>query len=436
MLKKKLSLLMVGLFLLLSILPAFASSYQTVMVIPVDNTVEKGLAAFMQRAFNEAEKENVDLIILEIDTPGGRVDAAMEIKTIIMNSPIATVALVKGQAISAGALIALSADHIAMQPGATMGDAEIRMGNERVTDEKVLSAWYKELASAAEAQGRDPQIAIAFADRDIEIPGVIAAGKLLTLTTREAIELGMADYEVRNMEELLDVFGLENPKIINANPTTAERIARFLTNPFVAPLLLTIGIAGIAIEFFTAGFGIFGLIGITALALFFTGFIVLGMSSWTVLLLFILGVLLLLAEAVMPGFGVFGIGGLLAIIASIVLVSPTFEAAIISLTVAIIGTLILLPISFKFLAVRGVWKKLILGNKLDTEEGYIASRKEWADYLNKEGIALNTLRPSGTVELEDGTRLDVVTTGDYITKDSRIKVIKVEGNRIVVRKID
>ncbi len=435
--RRLLSLLMLLLFLFASILPVAAISDKTVMIVPVEKTVEKGLAAFIERAFTEAKEENVDIIILEINTPGGSVDAVLDIKTTIMNSPITSVALVKGQAISAGALIALSADHIAMQPGATLGDAEMRIGNERLTDEKLLSNWKKELASAAEAQGRDPEIAMAFADRDMVIEGVIEEGKLLTLTTKEALELGMADYQVQNREELLDLFGLENPRIINADPTTTERIARFLTNPLISPILLTLGIAGLAIEFLTAGgFGIFGLIGLGSLALFFAGFIVLGMSNWTVVLLFILGILLLIGEAFAPGFGILGISGLISIIASIVLVSPSFEAALISLTVALIGTIILVPISFKFLAVRGVWQKLILGSKLGTEEGYVAAKKELADYINKEGVAINTLRPAGTVELEDGTRLDVVSSGDYIPKDSKVRIVKVEGNRIVVQKID
>ena len=123
--RRLLSLLMLLLFLFASILPVAAISDKTVMIVPVEKTVEKGLAAFIERAFTEAKEENVDIIILEINTPGGSVDAVLDIKTTIMNSPITSVALVKGQAISAGALIALSADHIAMQPGATLGDAEM-----------------------------------------------------------------------------------------------------------------------------------------------------------------------------------------------------------------------------------------------------------------------------------------------------------------------
>jgi membrane-bound serine protease (ClpP class) len=434
--KKRMTALVLSLIILFSLVfPAIADTTKKIMVVPLEKTVEKGLSSFVQRAFNEAEAENVDLIIVEIDTPGGRIDAAKEIKDVIMGSNIPTVALVKSQALSAGSYIALACDTIAMQPGSTLGDAEPRIGNERA-DEKTLSAWKKELAAVAEAHNRDPKIAEAFADRDIVIEGVIEKGKLLTLTPNDAIELGMADYQVANRNELLTKLGLENAQIISADPTGAERISRIVTNPYVAPILLTIGIAGIIIEVLTVGFGLFGVVGILSLILFFGGHLIAGFSGWEAILLFVLGLILMIIEAFSPGFGIFGIGGLLAFITSIFLVTPSFEAALISLTVAIIGTIVLVLISMKFFTTRNVWKKLVLGNKLVTEEGFVASKEEFKDYSNREGIAITILRPAGTMELEDGTRLDVVTSGEFVEKDSRIKVIKVEGNRIIVKKID
>lgn len=434
--KKRMTALVLSLIILFSLVfPAIADTTKKIMVVPLEKTVEKGLSSFVQRAFNEAEAENVDLIIVEIDTPGGRIDAAKEIKDVIMGSNIPTVALVKSQALSAGSYIALACDTIAMQPGSTLGDAEPRIGNERA-DEKTLSAWKKELAAVAEAHNRDPRIAEAFADRDIVIEGVIEKGKLLTLTPNDAIELGMADYQVANRNELLTKLGLENAQIISADPTGAERISRIVTNPYVAPILLTIGIAGIIIEVLTVGFGLFGVVGILSLILFFGGHLIAGFSGWEAILLFVLGLILMIIEAFSPGFGIFGIGGLLAFITSIFLVTPSFEAALISLTVAIIGTIVLVLISMKFFTTRNVWKKLVLGNKLVTEEGFVASREEFKDYSNREGTAITILRPAGTMELEDGTRLDVVTSGEFVEKDSRIKVIKVEGNRIIVKKID
>lgn len=434
--KKRMTALVLSLIILFSLVfPAIADTTKKIMVVPLEKTVEKGLSSFVQRAFNEAEAENVDLIIVEIDTPGGRIDAAKEIKDVIMGSNIPTVALVKSQALSAGSYIALACDTIAMQPGSTLGDAEPRIGNERA-DEKTLSAWKKELAAVAEAHNRDPRIAEAFADRDIVIEGVIEKGKLLTLTPNDAIELGMADYQVANRNELLTKLGLENAQIISADPTGAERISRIVTNPYVAPILLTIGIAGIIIEVLTVGFGLFGVVGILSLILFFGGHLIAGFSGWEAILLFVLGLILMIIEAFSPGFGIFGIGGLLAFITSIFLVTPSFEAALISLTVAIIGTIVLVLISMKFFTTRNVWKKLVLGNKLVTEEGFVASREEFKDYSNREGTAITILRPAGTMELDDGTRLDVVTSGEFVEKDSRIKVIKVEGNRIIVKKID
>ncbi|MFZ5946036.1 MAG: NfeD family protein [Bacillota bacterium] len=435
MTKKFWAILLSILLTSLLVLPVTAETPKKVMVIPIEKAVEKGLAAFVQRAFSEAEKENVDFIILELDTPGGRIDAAKEIKDVIMKSEIPTAALVKSHALSAGSYIALASDHIAMQPGSTLGDAEPRVGSERA-DEKILSAWKADLATVAEAHGRDPEIAKAFADRDMEIEGIIEKGKLLTLTPKDAVRLGMADYEVANRQELLKTLGLENSQIITANPTIAEKISRLVTNPLVAPVLLTIGIAGIVIEIMTVGFGLFGVIGLASLALFFGGHLFAGFSGWEAVLLFLLGLILMVIEAFAPGFGIFGIGGLLAFITSIFLVSPSFEAALISLTIAIIGTTILVLLSMKFLTARNFWKRIILGNKLGTEEGYVASKIELNQYINLEGTALTILRPAGTVELDDGTRLDVVSGGEYIEKESRIKILKVEGNRIVVKKIN
>lgn len=433
--QKPWTVVLVMFFLLSMILPSFAAPAKLVMAVPIEKTVEKGLAAFITRAFQEAEKQNVDLVLLEIDTPGGRIDAAREIKEVIMNSNIPTAALIKGQAISAGSYIALASDHIAMQPGSTFGDAEALVGGKRA-GEKIMSAWKKDLASVAEAHGRNPEIAMAFADRDMEIEGVIERGKLLTLTPQDALKLGMADYQVADRDELLKTLGLEKAQIISANPTAAEKISRIVTNPFIAPLLLTIGLAGLVIEVITIGFGLFGIIGLASLGLFFGGHLLAGFSGWEAILLFLSGLILLVIEAFVPGFGIFGIGGIAAFIFSIILVSPSLEAALISLTIAIIGTIALTLLSLKFLTTRNFWDKIILGNKQVSAEGYIASKPELAQYIDREGVVLAALRPAGTIELDDGIRLDVVSAGDYILKDSRVKIIKVEGNRIVVRKIN
>lgn len=425
----------VFLLLLVMILVAYplpAANQDLIYVIPVRETIDPGLAKFVDRSYKEAASLNADMIILEIDTPGGRVDAALDIRDTIRSSAIPTSALVKGRAISAGSFIAIVSEKIAMVPGATIGDAEPRIGSERA-DEKTLSYWRGEMASAAEVNDRDPKIALAMVDRDLEIPGLVEKGKLLTLTYNEAKEVGYADYIVKDRPEFLKALGFEDAQVIEAELSAAEKITRIVTNPYIAPLLLTIGIAGIVIEVLTIGWGIAGSVGILSLALYFGGHLLAGFTGWEVILLFILGIILLGVEAIVPGFGVPGLGGIGCILASIILVAPNWEAGVISLVLALVGTIVLVLLSFKFLTRRKFWGRLILGLKYNKEDGYIAQSEDMSKYVGHKGVAYTPLRPAGGVLLDNGTRLDVVTAGEFIMRGERIEVFMVEGSRILVR---
>ncbi len=212
-----------------------------------------------------------------------------------------------------------------------MGAAEPRVGNQ-IADEKLLSVWKEELAAAAETHGRDAEIARAFADREMEIEGVKEKGRILSLSSSEALQLGMVDYVVQSKTEFLTELGIGDAQLTESNLTIGERVARLLTNPYVAPILLTIGISGLILEVFSAGFGVFGIIGGISLGLFFLGNIAAGFSNWIVVLVFLSGLILMAIEAFMPGFGIFGISGLGLFILSIVMVSPSVEAALTSLT--------------------------------------------------------------------------------------------------------
>ncbi len=419
--------------ILLTLLPGslLAGSAKAVYVIPIRDTIDLGLAKFVARSYAEAEKLKADMVLLEIDTPGGRVDAALQIRDTIRQSTIPTTALVKGGAISAGALITLASKTIAMQPGATIGDAEPRYGSQRA-DEKFVSYWAKEMAATAEVNGRDPQIAVAMADRDASIPGMVEKGKLLTLTYQEAAKVGYSDYTVKDRNELLAILGLGEARIIEAQASASEKLTRLVTNPYVAPLLLTIGIAGIIIEFLTVGWGIAGVIGLVSLALYFGGHLLAGFTGWEAVLLFLLGLILLVVEALVPGFGIFGIGGILSIIASIVLAAPSWEVGVISLVLSLVGTIVLVLLSFKVLTKRKFWNRLVLPLKYNKEEGYISQNQDLTKYVGRRGMAYTILRPAGTVELDDGTRLDVVTEGDFIPRGSKVVVDRVEGIRIIV----
>ncbi|MBQ5652098.1 MAG: hypothetical protein IIV00_00255, partial [Peptococcaceae bacterium] len=291
--KKWIVLLMLFIFCWSVFLPAAYAdeSPQKIMIITVDDAVELGLSSYLERNIKAAEDAGANLIILELDTPGGRVDAAQDIKRVLYSTGIKTVALVKDQALSAGAYIAMCCDQIAMMPGSTLGDAEMLVNGERA-DEKYLGPWREEFAAIAEDKGRDPEIAKAFVDRDIAIEGIVEKDKLLTLTPQRALELGMADTIVENREALLTWLDADEAELLYSEMNGAEKITRFITHPNVAPVLLAVGILCLIFEFLVPGIGVLAVAGILLLALYFGGHMIAGMASWFALLLFLAGIIL------------------------------------------------------------------------------------------------------------------------------------------------
>lgn len=413
---------------------------ELVYVVPVEGTIEKGLTEMMKKAFLEAETEGASLVILEIDSPGGFVNAAEDIEKLLQKQEMPVIAYVTGGALSAGALIAFSADELIMAPGTTIGAAEPRIGSEKA-DEKIVSAWSGRLAArasrAAEKNGRDPEqaaeLARAMVDVDLAIPGLVETGKLLTLTDKQAVDLGLSDGTASTIDELLLQKGVADAWVERYQVSLAESIARWVTSPMVMPILLTLGIAGLVIEVFTIGFGIPGTIGVAALSLYFGGSILTGLSGWEAILIFMLGLVLLAVEVlILPGFGVAGVVGIASIITSIVMAAPNLEQAVISLVLALVGTIVLLILSIKLMPTRKVWKKLVLGTKQQKDSGYTAPETSLVALLGAEGTTLTVLRPAGTAEIND-ERIDVVAEGSFIPNNTIIKVVKVEGTRVVVR---
>ena len=191
-------------------------------------------------------------------------------------------------------------------------------------------------------------------DADVEIPGLVDKGKILTLTAAKATELGFADLSASSVRELLEKLDLAGAQVVNAETTMAERAARMLTNDVVSQVLLTLGLLGIAVELLTPGFGIPGVVGLTALGLFFGGRLIGGMAGWEVVGLFFLGFVLLLIELfLIPGFGIAGILGILAIFASLILSFPTPAQAMRALSISIVAVVAIAVLVVRYLARAG-----------------------------------------------------------------------------------
>ena len=411
-----------------------------VVQIPIHGDIELGLAPFVERSLEEARAAGAAAVILDIETPGGRVDAAQRISNAIADAGIPVYAYVNRHAYSAGAMIALAADRIYMRPSSVIGAATPIVGSGEKAPEKIVSAMRAQMRALAENRGLDPDVAEAMVDEAVEIDGVVEAGKLLTLTTAEAVGLGYA-VEVEDWAGLLAELDLSGAATQTMSVNWAERIVRFLSNPIVAPFLLSLGFLGLIAEIKSPGLGIAGFAGLLALALFFGSHLILGLAGMGDFLLFGAGVVLIAVEVfIIPGFGLFGVlggvgvlGGIYMSMVGAVPTLPDFAqaGAVLSITLLIIlitswALLRHLPHSGR-LARSGVF----LTTKGERAEGW-ASASSRPDLIGREGIALTDLRPSGTVIIGE-ERVDAVSESEWIEEGTDVRVVSSEGYRLVVR---
>lgn len=414
-----------------------------VYVVDISGDIDLGLPPYVGRIISTAENENADAIILRVNTFGGRVDAATQIKDAVMNSTVQTVAFIDKRAISAGALISIATEQIYMVPGGTIGAVTpVTQEGEKVP-EKFVSYMRSEMRATAESRGRDPRIAEAMVDEDIEIPGVIEAGKLITFTTDEAIEHGYCDGEVNNLREVLQILGLEDAEIREPGTNWAEQVVRFISNPIISSLLIMVGMLGLFMEVRSPGWGVPGTMAIAALGLFFGTQYILALADVIDIVLFIVGVGLILVEAfVIPGFGVAGILGILCMFAGLfmalagswpLVTSDDIYRAIYTLAGSVVMTILGAIAITAFLPKTKIFGTFVLSEEQKREYGY-SSHAAHEELVGKEGIALTTLRPSGTALIDD-ERVDVVSEGGYIEAKHPIRVVRIEGIRIIVREI-
>ncbi|WP_430785180.1 NfeD family protein [Virgibacillus flavescens] len=411
-----------------------AGEGESVYIIPIEDTVEQGLESFLTRAAKVAETEGADYIIFEIDTPGGRVDAASEIAELIQGIEIPTISFVLNKALSAGSYIALNTDEIYMKPNATMGASGVINQDGTAANKKAQSAWLAAMKSAAESHGRDPLYAAAMADPEIDLPDLGAPkGEYLTLGPESAVQVGYSEGIVEDRVELLNELGLQNATVVEMNPTFSEKLARFLTNPIVIPILLSLASLGLIIEVFSPGFGLPGIVGIVSLLLFFYGHFVAGLAGMEAIVLLILGIILILAEFFVPG-GIIGILGIGCVVTSLIMSGQDFGHMSMSIGIAFLVSLIAAVLLFRTIGMeKGVFRHIILKDKTSTELGYVSTVNR-LELIGLEGTTLTPLRPSGTAKF-DTERLDVVSEGRFIQIDKDVKIVKVEGSRIVVREI-
>ena len=428
------------------------SSGGRVYVATIDGTIDLGMVPYVKRVLSAAADEGAEAVLLDINTPGGRLDAALSIKDALLDAEVPVIAYVNREAFSAGALIAISANTIYMDKGGVIGAATPVDQEGESASEKVISAVRSDFRAVAEVRGRDPSIAEAMVDESVAIDGLVEEGKLLTMTTSEALQWGYADGEAATIGEALEAEGITGAVLVQVEYSLAERFVRFLTNPVVASLLISLGFLGLLAELTSPGFGVPGIAGVLLLALFFWGGFLAELSGWEGVVLVAIGLALITVELVLiPGFGVAGLLGGIAFFAGLYIsligqgatTGDFVRAGLVllsSLVMIVIGGAAILTL----LPNRRGWGGLALQTSLPRGSGMLGRlggapaagpSPEYVSMLGRRGVALTVLHPAGVAQI-DTQRVDVVSEGGYIDAGTPVVVIADEEYRRIVRAVE
>lgn len=456
-----------------------ASAALKVYVIPVSGQVDPGMAAYIKRNLTEFAKNPDDLVVIEMDTFGGRVDSALEIVDHLTSIPKSRViSFVTKRAISAGALIALSASELTMKNNTLIGDcAPIVMSAEgpKMLGEKIQSPLRAKFRALAKRNGYPALLSEAMVSIDMEVYEVVfpdgkqymdavaysdltetekktilsrktlvAKGELLTMDNIEAEQLGFSKMSVADIETMLVNKGVTDYELIRIKESWSETFVRYIGS--IAQILMFIGLGALYLEYKSPGFGMFGMVGICCLALVFFNQYLVGLADYTELLILVIGILLLAVEVfVLPGFGIAGFTGLLTIGISLVLMMQDFVipdpslpwekdlmiANLVQVMVSFLAAFILTLVVFRFvlprlsLSARGPYLSTSL------KAAHVTRAEEKGVRIGDLGKADTFLRPSGKIVVGD-KRLDAVTTGEFIEKGTPIVIVKIDGTRIIV----
>ena len=436
--------------LLLGILPVSLLAQEKINKIytfKIDADIDPAMNRRVQLALEEAKKNESSLIMIEMDTYGGAVTDADEIRTMILESDIPVYVFINKDAASAGALISIACDSIYMAPGSSIGAATVVNGTDgAVAPDKYQSYMRSMMRSTAEANGRDPKIAEAMVDEKIVIEGISDEGSVITFSVSEAIKNGFCEGEYESIDAILKAQNLENAEVITYEEDTIDKIIGFFLNPAISGVLILIIIGGIYFELQTPGVGFPLLAAIIATLLYFIPYYLNGLAeNWEVLVFFV-GIILLAVELfVIPGFGIFGILGIVCILGGLVLgmipnqdfnfdfvpASQLF-GALLTVILAALGSVGLVFWLTPKINQWGAFSHITLATTQDRSEGYTSSFYS-QDLLGKKGTVHSRLRPSGKIEI-DGEIYDAYSRGDFIDQGEKIIVISTEGTSLKVKK--
>ncbi len=443
-----------------------ATNKKKILKLNIKQEIGPAIWRQTMQAFEKADDEQVDYILIHMNTYGGLVDAADSIRTKILNSEIPVFVFIDNNAASAGALIAISCDSIYMRPGANIGAATVVNQTGEAVPDKYQSYMRSTMRATAEAHGkdtiingrdttfrwiRDPRIAEAMVDPRKKVKGVIDSGEVLTFTASEAMKHHYCEGTADNVEEVLELCGIKEYTIVEYKPTQLEKVMGILVSPYLQGILIMIIIGGIYFELQTPGIGFPITAALLAAILYFAPLYLEGIAENWEILVFVVGIILLLVEIfVIPGFGVAGISGVILAVLGLTLsmsagdivifeegLKFNLEPFVKSLFVVLISMFLSITISLLLsqrIVKTNLFARVALNKVQDTKEGYIGVSTEQNALIGKKGFAFTVLRPSGKVQIDDDIYDAKALTG-YIEKGEKIEVVRYGIAQLYVKRI-
>ena len=431
----------------------------TVYTFPINGDIMPAQQRLVSKCLTEAREQETDLVVIRMNTYGGLVNVADSIRTMILNYPTPIWVYIDNQAASAGALIALAADRIYMHPGGSIGAASVVDQNGQPMPDKFQSFMRATMRATAESHGqvieriengdtirrwwRDPQTAEAMVGRTVADSTTV---NVLTFTASEAVKNHFSEGTASSLEETLAQGGVETYTLTEYRPTTLDRLLAWLMNPVVQGIFVMMIVGGIYFELQSPGIGFALVVAILGAVLYFAPLYLEGVAQNWELILFIIGLVLLAVEIfVLPGFGIAGVAGIVAVILGLSFAAidndllrhlPTGEITvgwilqpilivIIAATAALIGGLLL---SKRFLTgTTPLQRKVVLTAEMAPEQGYVSHPQVASELIGQTAEVAAVLRPSGRVII-DGIYYDAIAEeGQFIPRGKQVIITRFEG---------
>lgn len=430
-----------------------------VYTFPINGDIMPAQQRLVSKCLTEAREQNADLVVIRMNTYGGLVNVADSIRTMILNYPTPIWVYIDNQAASAGALIALAADRIYMHPGGSIGAASVVDQNGQPMPDKFQSFMRATMRATAESHGqvieriengdtirrwwRDPQTAEAMVGRTVADSTTV---NVLTFTSSEAVKNHFSEGTASSLEKALAQGGVETYTLTEYRPTTLDCLLAWLMNPVVQGIFVMMIVGGIYFELQSPGIGFALVVAILGAVLYFAPLYLEGVAQNWELILFIIGLVLLAVEIfVLPGFGIAGVAGIVAVVLGLSFAAidndllrhlPTGEitvgwilqpilVVIIATTAALIGGLLL---SKHFLTdTTPLQRKVVLTAEMAPEQGYVSHPQVASELIGKTAEVAAVLRPSGRVII-DGIYYDAIAEeGQFIPRGKQVIITRFEG---------